>query len=72
MNKFVIDDKAFPKEALESSRNEKDREWDQFTSNKSLFKIESTYSENLYTTEFNMNKIPEEVKKKAEMIETVY
>jgi hypothetical protein len=48
-----------------------EKEWNQFVSNKNKFNIESTYKENLYTTEFDVEVIPDELKQKAEIIEKV-
>jgi hypothetical protein len=45
--------------------------WDQFNLNKEKFNVESTYSENTYTTTLNMDEIPEELRKDASLIEEV-
>jgi PAB1-binding protein PBP1 len=60
---FIVEEKL--------DENSKGKDWDQFDANKNKFKIESTYSEERYTTELNENEIPDEVKQNAEKIEKV-
>jgi PAB1-binding protein PBP1 len=51
------------------SLDDEDNEWNQFLSNKVKFNTGSTYKDNIYTTEYNIEEIPEELKIKAENIE---
>lgn len=60
---FIVEEKL--------DENSKGKDWDQFDSNKNKFNIESTYSEERYTTELNEEEIPHEIKQNAEKIEKV-
>jgi PAB1-binding protein PBP1 len=45
--------------------------WNQFEANKQKFNVTTTYTEIQYTTELDYNKIPNQVKEKAEKIAKV-
>lgn len=51
--------------------NPENPDWDQFELNKEKFGVKSGYDELLYTTELNVNVLPEEIKEKADKIEKV-
>ncbi len=47
-------------------------EWDQFKLNKEKYNVESTFTDIKYTTSIDLNSIPDEIKKEAELIEQVF
>jgi PAB1-binding protein PBP1 len=61
----------FLDDALKDKNSEIMSQWDQFLLNQDKFNVNTSYEENLYTTSFDLETIPEEVKQKAELIEKV-
>lgn len=51
---------------------EYDENWDQFELNESKFNVKTTYKETDYSTELNVEKIPKNIKQKAENIINVF
>ncbi|GFE53476.1 ataxin-2 N-terminal region domain containing protein, putative [Babesia ovis] len=48
--------------------NQRKTAWDQFESNRKAFGLESTYNENIYTTELNLSEVPQKVQEEANKI----
>ncbi|CAD2090052.1 ataxin-2 like protein, putative [Plasmodium vinckei lentum] len=60
-----IDDPNFSKLKLDDKLNEP---WDQFEQNRKLYGVTTTYKEEIYTTNLDINKVPHHVKLQADKI----
>ncbi|CAD2102802.1 ataxin-2 like protein, putative [Plasmodium vinckei] len=60
-----IDDPNFAKLKLDDKLNEP---WDQFEQNRKLYGVTTTYKEEIYTTNLDINKVPHHVKLQADKI----
>lgn len=68
-NESIVPNNQPKEEILYSLDDLTEQNWNQFDENEKLYKVHSTYAEKYYNSEIDLLRVPEQVKKAAELIE---